>query len=167
MLRRAVNVGSLDLIWRANYGLGLYYARDYEASIEEYLKVLEIDPDYPWAYNNLASSYMALGRDDDAYRAWLRAWERSYRESGLDGAFRHWLQTDTERAKTEYVDPVELAQLNRQLGELDAAFEWLERAYEEHTIAFVWVIHNPMFDSLQSDTRFQDLRRRMNFPEAS
>ena len=46
------------------------------------------------------------------------------------------------------------------LGEKDKAFEWLEKAYEEHFIIAIKV--NPVFDPLRSDPRFADLLRRMN-----
>jgi hypothetical protein len=46
------------------------------------------------------------------------------------------------------------------LGEKDRAFEWLEKAYEEHSVANINV--NPVYDLLRSDPRFQGILRRMN-----
>ena len=50
------------------------------------------------------------------------------------------------------------------LGEKDQAFEWLERAYREYD-SWMFQIHDPLWDSLRSDPRYQDLLRRMNLPE--
>jgi hypothetical protein len=46
------------------------------------------------------------------------------------------------------------------LGEKDKAFEWLEKAFEEHAVGDIkaW----PPFDPLRPDPRFADLLRRMN-----
>ncbi len=51
------------------------------------------------------------------------------------------------------------------LGEIDTAFEWLERAYLEHAPDLIQINAWPEFDPLRSDPRFADLLRRMNFPE--
>jgi hypothetical protein len=40
------------------------------------------------------------------------------------------------------------------------AFEWLEKAYEEHFMIAIKV--NGAFDPLRSDPRFTNLLRRMN-----
>ena len=46
----------------------------------------------------------------------------------------------------------------------DKAFEWLEKAYKERIQ--LWNIKViPDWDPLRDDPRFQDILRRMNFPE--
>jgi len=42
---------------------------------------------------------------------------------------------------------------------------WLEKAYNEHSYALLDIRCMREFDVLQSDPRFQDLLRRMNFPQ--
>jgi hypothetical protein len=51
------------------------------------------------------------------------------------------------------------------LGERDEAFKWLDRAFlsRSSTLSFIGV--DPRADPLRGDPRFQDLLRRMNFPE--
>ena len=51
------------------------------------------------------------------------------------------------------------------LGEKDEAFLLLEQAYEERSPLLAVAKEDPRLDSLRSDPRFQDLLRRMNFPE--
>ncbi len=51
------------------------------------------------------------------------------------------------------------------LGEADAAFEWLERAYQGRSLLLTTIRVDPGFDPLRSDPRFQDLLRRIGFPE--
>jgi hypothetical protein len=50
------------------------------------------------------------------------------------------------------------------LNDKDAAFTWLEKAFEQRN---GWLIHmdgNPRYDSLRSESRYRDLVRRMNLP---
>ena len=50
------------------------------------------------------------------------------------------------------------------LGQKDEAIALLERAYAKHG-ALTFIKVDPKFDPLRSEPRFQDLVRRMNFPE--
>ena len=51
------------------------------------------------------------------------------------------------------------------LGDKDRAFQWLERAFEERAIMLQQVQVEPFLDPLRDDPHFDDLLRRMNFPE--
>ena len=52
-----------------------------------------------------------------------------------------------------------------QLGDKDQAFAWLEKAYEKHDGPLYLLKVSPWWDPLRDDPRFDDLLRRMNFPE--
>ena len=68
-----------------------------------------------------------------------------------------------ELSKHKYVSPIWRVKIYAGLEEKDKAFEWLEKAYEDHSIVSVGYIKtNPMFDPLRSDPRFADLLRRTN-----
>lgn len=61
--------------------------------------------------------------------------------------------------------PYAAAAIQAQLGLKDEAFANLEKRYREHWWAMVQLKTAPMWDPLRSDPRFQDLLRRMNFPQ--
>ena len=46
-----------------------------------------------------------------------------------------------------------------RVGEKQKAFEWLEKAYEEHDSGLVSVAVEPMFEPIRSDPRFQGYRQ--------
>ena len=64
-----------------------------------------------------------------------------------------------------YVNPVLIAHVYALSGEKDRALDWLEKAYQEGASLLVYLRVEPLYDPLRDDPRFQDLLRRMNFPE--
>jgi len=70
-----------------------------------------------------------------------------------------------ERSGREYVSADLIAGIYAALGDDDRAMEWLERAYDEHCWGLIWIMVAPEYDALRSDQRFQDLVRRMDFPQ--
>jgi hypothetical protein len=70
-------------------------------------------------------------------------------------------------SKQRYVTPYLVAQIYASLGETDEALRWLEVAYRQRTAWMVLLKVDPRFDGVRCDPRFQDLLRRINFPEAA
>ena len=70
-----------------------------------------------------------------------------------------------EKRKTQFVPPTEIAIIYAGLGEMDTAFEWLDRAYEERAFLIDEVKVNPLFDVFRGDPRFDALLRKMNYPK--
>ena len=58
-----------------------------------------------------------------------------------------------------------LALLNASLGRMDAAFELLERACDEHDGVLVYAKRYPFFKILQADPRMEGIHRRVGFPD--
>ncbi len=52
------------------------------------------------------------------------------------------------------------------VGETEEAMTWLERAYEERDPVLIEAKVSPYLDPLRSDPRFDDLLRRIGFPES-
>jgi tetratricopeptide (TPR) repeat protein len=50
-------------------------------------------------------------------------------------------------------------------GQKEEALYWLERAYKSHDTELYWLNTEPMFKSLYGDPRYEDLLRRICFPE--
>lgn len=50
------------------------------------------------------------------------------------------------------------------LGDMDSAFNWLERDFEAHSGVLAFIRWFPSFRSLSTDYRFEDLLQRMNLP---
>jgi hypothetical protein len=50
------------------------------------------------------------------------------------------------------------------LGRKDEAVNWLQKAYEERASHFHHLAVEPVFDPLHSDSRFEELVRRIGLP---
>jgi tetratricopeptide (TPR) repeat protein len=84
-----------------------------------------------------------------------------HREAALDG-----LDRLVAASNTKYVSPYEVGLIHESLGNLDEAFRWWERAYEERSSWLVYIarehrlrhLHgNPRFDAFVARVQ-QDLR---------
>ena len=64
-----------------------------------------------------------------------------------------------------YVSPMFLVYGYIGVGDVDRSIEWLERAYEARHRDVTVLEQLPAVDPLRDDPRFQDIVRRMNFPE--
>ena len=60
-------------------------------------------------------------------------------------------------------DPYDMAIVQARLGETDAMFGSLEKAYQQHSVELLyWLRTEPPFDHSHLDPRFQDLVRRID-----
>jgi len=58
-----------------------------------------------------------------------------------------------------------VAMIYTQMGEIDTAFEWLEKAYKDHEVEMYWLKVEPPFEPLRSDPRWQEMLDKVGFPE--
>jgi len=127
----------------AHFGAGILYAQMgmHQEAIAELEKASSLSGGNAGIQSLLAESYIATGRRAEAEKILneLRA-----RPDSATSAF--W-------AAAIYAD----------LGRKNEAFEWLEKCYEAHCAAMVHL--NYRLAPLRSDPRYQDLLRRVGFPE--
>jgi tetratricopeptide (TPR) repeat protein len=147
-----------------------YLLRDYEQAIELVRAGQEFYPDFWQGHWLLCLSLSALERHSEAIAACKAAVEYSNSASvalgGLGYAFaRAGMTVDARRIvaeldairATRYVGAANLAIIHGALGELDPAFEELERAYENRDWLLVHMGDNAAFDPLRADDRFHSL----------
>jgi TolB-like protein/class 3 adenylate cyclase len=58
-----------------------------------------------------------------------------------------------------------VAMIYTQMGEIDKAFEWLDKAYKDHEVEMYWLKVEPPFESLHSDPRWQIMLDKVGFPD--
>jgi hypothetical protein len=86
----------------------------------------------------------------------------AYGVAGRKGKAREILrELQLLRSKRSSVSAFDVAWVKLGLNEIDATFEWMERALEERCSPLVYTKIEPGLDILRPDPRFQDLLRRI------
>ena len=142
--------------------------------------VLELDPGFALALWIEAFVLSHLGRHDQAIEAAERAVMLTRRQSHfLGGAARAYAAAGRrkdaeaivnelgERSRQEYVSPLYFADVATALGEIDQAFEWLDRAYEDHSPLLRATGVHPPYDPLRGDPRFERLLKKVGLEGVS
>ena len=171
--KRAQELEPLSPYMNTDVGMYYYYGRQYDKAIEHLNKALEIDPDYVDALKYSGAVYEQQGMHAQAIAQYQRffalsgdqqtatAISQTYAKSGYRSALEKWLSILTERAKTSYVSPMNIAGIYARLGDNDRALEWMTKAYEERSNWLIWLKVEPGWDGLRSDPRFTDLLNRV------
>jgi TolB-like protein/Flp pilus assembly protein TadD len=160
----------LPLTYRA---IILYGQRRYEEALGVLRRVLETDPAYYSAHWILGMVYEQVGAYDKAITILeqtgtaakqphiLSNLGRSYALAGRRAEAEQALAELESQAARQYISPLAFVLIHAGLGELDRAFEWLERAYQARDPKLPYVKVHPRWDSLRRDPRFADLLRRI------
>jgi len=159
----------------ANVALGDIYflAHQDDQAIAQLQHTIGLDPNDPRAHEFLSGIYERRALYEDAIREsqkmmslWgvppetIAALRHGYEVSGAAGYWT-WKLLEVKRRQAPY----EIAQVYAQLGNPDQAMVWLEEAYQQHAWQMVQLKTFRAWDPVRSDPRFQDLLRRMNFPQ--
>ena len=173
--QRAVELDPLSFAPALVLGLVFTYSGRLDDAIGALERALEIVPDQELALKWLGFAHVLKGD----YAAAGPVFERFAEVTGSDpAAYSAFLAALTDSARiSAAVRALEspdlfFAGLNAggsaflaYLGQADAALAALERGYEARDPRLPWVNGHPMYEKLRSDPRFQDLLRRMNFPD--
>ena len=175
--RRAEELDPLSSIIAVDFASLLGYARRYEEAIQQAHKALELNPGFFKAHGILSFLYLQTGRREEGVDEFLKAniafgtppekvaaLKKAYESSGLKGLWRMVLRQQSPQSNGGG-SPYFTACLYTRLDEHDQAIAWLEKAYADRVPFMLELRNDPDFDPLRSDPRFQDLVRRMDFPE--
>ena len=173
-MRKALALNPLDPTyarWVARFQL---YSGDYSGAIAQGEKIMELDESYFLAYLDLGSSHLALGRAEVALEWYqkgqrLESSARSYDAyivralAALDrrDEAEEILSRLEEESRQHYVRSEHLAMGYAALGNIDKAFDWLERAYQTRSAGLIYLHLDPGYLPLRTDPRFADLVRRI------
>ena len=84
---------------------------------------------------------------------------RDYAEHGEQA---YWQSREKSMAADAGTDPFDIAVIQSKLGETDAMFASLEKAYQKRSTELLyWMQTEPAFDKFRADPRFRDPMRRI------
>jgi serine/threonine-protein kinase len=172
-IERALELDPFNTLFLGLYAVDLVFVGRHDDAIAAARKALRAQPDAEVARYALWAAFFcqgmfgeALAEDKKRYaadREVQEALERGDREGGYRGATKRAAETLSARSGQTYVSPTEISRFYMAAGERIRAIEWLEKAFEVREPSLPY-IDSPEFDSLRSDPRFQDLKRRMRLP---
>jgi tetratricopeptide (TPR) repeat protein len=132
-----------------------------------------LDPNDIWGLMTLGWIYEQKGMYQEALASQRRSWDSSIRNASLAHVFARSgdrpaaekiLADLLAQSKSKYVSSYDIAVAYSGLDDTPQTFDWLNRAYEEHAGYLLFLGSDPRFKPIRSDRRFQDLLRRMRFP---
>src|ERR1700756_250652 len=174
-MRKAESLDPLSLIISADMADVLFVVGLYDESIRQSRKTLEMDPNFAIAHFELGQAYAQKRMYSEAIAELQRAIALSgssrtfksnlaytYAVSGRRNEALKILNDSTGRSNG-FSDASEIALIYTGLGDNDQAMAWLDKAYSERFNPSILL--RPGFDSLRSDSRFQDLVHRVGLPQ--
>jgi serine/threonine protein kinase/tetratricopeptide (TPR) repeat protein len=176
-MKESQELDPLSLIISVAIGWAHYMAGRYVDAVEQLRRTVELEPHYPVTYWILGLLLRKLGRYEEA----ITEGEKGVKLSGgsplMKAALAHTLGAAgnrnqaieildelTKLTEQKYVSPYFFAGIHVGLGEIDRAIEYLEKSYEDHSHWLIYLHIDPSMDALRSNSRFQDLLRRVGLP---
>ncbi len=166
---QARQLDPLSLIIAVDRGAIFYYSRQYDRAIQEFLRVREMDPNFPrsglvlFAYaekGQLQQAFAAMGPASDTPWYWaMQAY--LYNRAGRHADAQHALDRLLQLQKRQPLDLRNLVVAYISTGNKGQALASLEREYKEEPNALTGLKVDPLYDSLRSDPRFQELLQRV------
>jgi pentatricopeptide repeat protein len=164
-LRRAHELDPLSHIIINNYGDVLYHARLYDQAIEQYRKTLELVPEFRKTVTGIGLVYLENGMFEEAI---IELGTKSsysvyaFMSLGKEEKALELLEHYKELSIKQYVSPRIFLNAYIGMGDLDKAFEYLEKMYDERS---PWimdkVIPEPFYDRIRSDPRYALFLQKM------
>ena len=171
----AIDLNPTNIMDKWVMGDFLFAAGRVDEGLAQLQRVTEIDPDFRFAYYSLWRSYNARGDTAKAYEYFIKNKQAGrepqaeidrlrgiYETSGWAGIIRAELDLMRSRdQKGKYsTRKVYMAELAAQLGDKDAAFGYLEEAYQFRLIGLSHLKVDPLLAPLRNDARYTDLLAR-------
>jgi TolB-like protein/DNA-binding winged helix-turn-helix (wHTH) protein/lipoprotein NlpI len=160
----------------------IYLRGDHDHAIELLRKQVESHPDEGWDHLTLHRWLAVKGMHKESVQELEKALalfgfpeiaarvHRAFASSGYKAALQEAAkQFEQLQATNEVFFPMTIAQLYAGMGDKDRAFYWLEQAYQHRDriggdFGLELIRLEPMLEPLRSDSRFDDLMRRVGLP---
>ncbi|MGA8620518.1 MAG: protein kinase [Candidatus Sulfotelmatobacter sp.] len=172
--RRGLELDPVSAVGSFLLSQALYEARRYDEAISQLRKTLGLEPRFWPAHVYLGKTLAEQGQFQAALEELKKAGDFTaepystigyvYGRMGRPAEARRVIADLQEQSKKGYIAPSNFAKIYIGLGDKDQAFACLEKGYQQHDFWLSFLKGEPVFDSLRSDPRFQDLIRRIGFP---
>ena len=175
-MRRARELDPLNPLPYALSSQVAFQARDYASALQHANRAIALDQEFWIGHQMRGQALEELGDRDLALKALAAAARLSgpnskpisltgyiLGRSGRTAEARDLLGVLEMASQQRYVPPYALALVHAGLGDADAAFEWLDRAYAARDVHLMFLTMDAKWDRYRTDPRFGDLLARCGF----
>jgi tetratricopeptide (TPR) repeat protein len=173
-VRRALELDPLRVEYFGWATRLLLYAKDYTAAIAQGEETFEIDEKYGRGFIFVGCTYLAQGqaehaldwfqrgqRLDTAVRSYDAFIVRALAALGRREEAQEILTRLENESRQQYVRAEYLAMGHAAVGDLDKAFESLERGYQVRSAGLIYLHLDPGYEPLRGDPRYAEMVRRI------
>jgi TolB-like protein/class 3 adenylate cyclase len=157
---------------RGHRFLGMYslFAGKLEEAEAALKDAVELNPLGGMTYRSLGQVYLAQGRSTEALAAFKEESHEGFRLLGLAAAYHALGQNAHSSAALEQLAELPMhaflnAQANAYCGDVDQAFEWLERAYMQRNAGLSQMKVEPFLQNLHGDPRWPLVLKKMGLAD--
>ena len=173
-LEEAERLSPLDLQVKTQIGYVHYFRHDIDRAIEQFERVLALEPSFAFAHYALGDACTHRGQYDRAFAEFDRAIALAgrsvnhvgvlgyaYGRAGYRNRAKAHLDELTARAAQGNVPAMWSALVHLGLSDLESLFRCLERGFEERDGSLILITAALEFDPVRNDPRFESLLGRM------
>ena len=149
-------------------GNALCAAGELQQCLQALLRLQQLQPEFDGINSSVSNARLLLGQLTAALAAAQREPRPDYRLRSLAlvySALGRRAESDASlKSLMEQFassDPYAVAEVQAYRGDVDDAFPWLDRAYQEHDVGMLDLKTDPLLKRLHGDPRFQALLSRM------
>lgn len=169
-VKHAIGNDPLNTLLHWSSAIFYYNVGKNKESLEECLKIIEIDPDYFQNISlNFFSNYIKLGEGLEAVEVLqkimpddIETIKKAYSNSGTNGLLNYLIELQLKSPKPF---PFELARYYSLLGRKEEALHWLEKSFEERYFFLPRINTDPDFDNIRSEPGFQEILKKMGLSD--
>jgi adenylate cyclase len=170
--RRALEIDPVDLSMIAHLSWHHYHAGEFARAIEVGQRATEMNPSFTMARIYLGQAYALNGMHREA----INEFEKSLAEGSMDvngylgltfalSGYRRKAEAMMAELHSEsavrYVSSYHFATISLALGDVDGAFQWLDKAVDEHSRHATYLKTDPGLTGLRGDPRFNRLLHKV------
>lgn len=176
LIKRAQEIDPLTPVIACNVSADLFDAGHIEEGMAAIKKALELDPNFDQTYESLAFGYFQQKKYDQA----VHEMETAIRLSPDNSTFvaelacfyavagrreeAQKILDQLNKLPTSNLTPCDFATIHVSLGNIEQAYELLDKAYAIHDTSLGGLYRNPFFEPLRRQPRFNELLKKIGLP---
>ena len=169
--QRILAADPLDVITLYNIGNTLFQQGRLEESEAAYRRLLELNPEDWGTHTQLALIMLILDRPQEAWAELAMEVDPQQQEIGriivlpaLDRGAEALQRLDTFIEQNQSWAAYPIARIYAMRGDVDTAFTWLDKAYQQQDAFMVDILNDQLLINLHDDPRWGEILDKMNLP---